>query len=187
MNEGVYPFGGGVNSPLSQLGTVYRLELNSDGMFDTGPGGIPQHGDILEIETFLRSNATTGSITKAACVWFNGDFTATNHYYHRYAQGSAASGAMGANTPYAVEVPGGADVANSYAHIRMRIFAYNSRMGHKIAQVQTSLYYNVTSCFETFGMNIWLSTNPITRVTVRTTDHPTSLFMAGSRVVMRVY
>lgn len=186
MNEGVYPFASGVNSPLAQLGTVYRLELNSNGVFDTGEGGIPQHGDILEVEAFLRSNATTGSITKAAYVWFNGDFTATNYYYHRYSQGSAASGAQGANTPYLLETPGGADVANSYTHIRMRIFAYNSRMGQKIAQVQTSLYYNVTSRFETFGMNIWLSTNPITRATVRTIDHPTSLFMAGSRVVMRV-
>ena len=187
MNEGIYPFGSGADSPLSQLGTVYRLELNSDGMFDTGAGGIPQHGDILEVEGFLRSNATSGSITKNTYTLFNGDFTATNYYYHRYSQGSAASGAAGANTPYPAETPGGTDVAGSYTHIRMRVFAYNNRMGLKIAQVQTSLYYNVTSCFETFGMQQWLKTEPITRVIVRTTDHPTSLFMAGSRVVMRVY
>lgn len=187
MNEGVYPFGGGMNSPLTQLGTVYRLELNSDGMFDTGQGGIPQHGDILEIEGFLRSNATTGSITKNTYTLFNGDFTATNYYYHRYSQGSAASGAAGANTPYPAETPGGTDVAGSYTHIRMRVFAYNSRMGLKIAQVQTSLCYNVTSRFETFGMQQWLKTEPITRVIVQTVDHPSSLFMAGSRVVMRVY
>lgn len=187
MNEGVYPFGGGMNSPLSQLGTVYRLELNSDGMFDTGQGGIPTQGDILEIELFGRSNATTGSITKAAYMLFNGDFTATNYYYHRYGQGSATSGAGGANTPYPAETPGGTDVAGSYTHMRMRVFAYNSRMGLKIAQVQTSLYYGTTSRFETFGMQQWLKTEPISRVTVRTADHPTSLLMAGSRVVMRVY
>ena len=187
MNEGVYPFGSGMNSPLSQLGTVYRLELNSDGIFDTGQGGIPQHGDVLDIELFARSNATTGNITKATYFLFNGDFTATNYYYHRYAQGSAASGATGANTPYATEVPGGADVAKAYTHMHMRIFAYNSRMGLKIAKVQTSLYYAATSRFETFGMQVWLKTEPITRVTVRTIDYPSSLFMAGSRVVMRVY
>ena len=80
----------------------------------------------------------------------------------------------------------GADVAASYTHIRMRLFAYNSRMGMKIAQVQTSLYYNVTSRFETFGMQIWTSREPITRVIVRTTDHPTSMFMPGSGIVVRI-
>lgn len=187
MNDGIYPFGSGANSPLSQLGTVYRLELNSNGMFDTGEGGIPQHGDILEIEGFLRSNATTGSITKNTYVLFNGDFATASYAYHRYSQGSVTSGAAGSGIPYPMETPGGADMAYSYTHIRMRIFAYNSRMGYKIAQVQTSLYYNVSSRFETFGMQIWVGRDPITRVTVRTTDHPTSLFMAGSRVVMRVY
>lgn len=187
MNDGLYSFPAGADSQSALLGTVYRLELNSDNSFDTGEGGIPQHGDALEIEAFVRSNATTGSITKNTYMLFNGDFTATNYYYHRYGQGSAASGAAGANTPYPTETPGGTDVAGSFLHMRMRLFAYNSRIGQKIAQVQTSLYYGATSRFETFGMQIWLKTEPITRVTVRTVDHPTSLFMAGSRVVMRIY
>lgn len=178
MNYGVYAPNSGrvVNAQLKVL--IADITLTNPGSFEMIP--IPAGFDHLEVYTALRSTASV--VADGVYLLFNRDATLAN-YRSQYMEGAGASAvAAQADTPLFVAATGATSTAGQYSQAvgylnyiaqpaltrngtvigGQRRDATNSRTG--------SYFYN------------WESTEPITSITLRTDNHPTDLFAAGSRV-----
>lgn len=164
---------------------LYDVTLGSNGAFDTNdvwPAGLPTGYERFEIETRLRSAASaTFDLTR---LYFNGDTTDANYIRNQVFGNGGTSGSDSADEPRGPHATGASSLANTFAHaltiinrpqdtsktkdsvaIQFARFATNTGAGNLDSGVHG---------------NNWESTAAITRIQLRTDNHPTDLFAAGS-------
>jgi hypothetical protein len=158
---------------------LYDVTLGSNGAFDTNdvwPDGIPLGYERFEIELRLRANIASNDI---AYLLFNNDTTLGNYRYQRQsAYGTGEFQDAGDNARVAI-IPGSSGVAD-YLNLGHVII---TRPQDSKTKNYMSLTGNRTSGTDQGVEQIlghWESTAAITRIQIRTGNHPTDLFVAGS-------
>lgn len=178
MNFGVYAPNSGrvVNAQLKVL--IADITLTNPGSFEAIP--IPAGIDSIEIVASLRS--TVAATSDSVYLYLNGDTTNGNYS----AQTLSATGTSVTTTRGDVPLlwtcsaasstsgdfgPGSATLINSsMAGIRRGGFGLALQRLDATNQIVRLTSYN------------WESTEPITNVTIRTDNHATDLFAAGSSI-----
>ena len=178
MNFGVYAPNSGrvVNAQLKVL--IADITLTNPGSFESIP--IPAGFDHLEIYTALRS--TVSAVADGVYILFNGDATAANYRY-QYIEGAGASSASGqGDTPIFIGATGATSTANDFSqavgYINYITDPGKRRNGTAIGGQRRDATNSRTG---SYFFN-WESTEPIRSITIRTDNHATDLFAAGSRV-----
>ena len=178
MNEGIFPgFSAGRPVELYLPEIIHEETLQANGAFDIRD--IPCIYDRFEIECRLRSSVS--ATIDVAFIFFNGDITVANYAHERFgATDSGISGAR-ADTPQFAEATGSTSPADSFQSGVIHI------SGPKDNKNKTALTYGGNRRTSTSGridgsLVEWENTAPITRIQIRTDNHPTDLFVKGSMV-----
>ncbi len=178
MNYGLYAPNSGrvVNAQLKVL--IADITLTNVGSFEAIP--IPAGFDHIILEGYLRS--TTASTVDVASVFINRDFTATNYRTQILEGANSVTTSANTNDNRFMAVPAANSPANEYGYGYQQwsfinssavkaayAFGYQRRgTGNSVALVGLGTTSTITE--------------PITAITVRTDNHPTDLFVAGSRL-----
>jgi hypothetical protein len=178
MNFGLYPPNSGrvVEAQLKVL--IADITLTNSGSFEAIP--IPAGFDHLEIEAALRS--TLSGTADVVYLTFNGDNTAANYASERLSSGNASLSGSRADTPAIAICCGNTATSGDYGTL-LATCSYISqplrrRESRSFSAHRRAAADNNVDLFE----HNWESTEPITSVTIRTDNHATDLFTAGSRV-----
>jgi hypothetical protein len=177
-NFGVYAPNSGrvINAQLKVL--IADITLTNSSSFEAIP--IPGGFDHLRVEVNLRSAAAVD--LDGVRLFYNGDATEANYSAQnlevtatsvvtarsdtgRFGSSTGASSTSGDFWPTIIDIP-------MYCQAGYRRSSIATGAGRRGA---TSQQINV------FAHN-WESTEPITAITIRTDNHPTDLFVAGSRL-----
>lgn len=178
MNYGVYAPNSGrvVNAQLKVL--IADITLTNSGSFEAIP--IPGGFDSLEILASLRSSEATTA--DAGRMFFNGDTTEAN-YRCQYWNATGTTVTTGAiDLAFFGEIPGASSISG-YFSTSVTVVLNSTALGKfrgrysisHIRQDATVGRDQMVGCY-------WESTEPITSVTIRTDNHATDLFVAGSCV-----
>lgn len=154
--------------------------LGSGGAFDTNdqwPAGLPAGYASFKIECRLRS--TVAATLDAAYVFFNNDTTVANYASERFAATDGAIAGARADTPQVGEVPGATSQTDDFGFVWVEIPAPNDAK-NKLALSYGGYRRSATSHRVDGAAVQWESTAAVTRIQVRTDNHATDLFAAGS-------
>lgn len=177
-NFGVYPPNSGrtVRAQLKVL--IADITLTNPGSFEAIP--IPAGFDSLQIVASLRSTAATTS--DGARFYVNGDTTDAN-YSTQHLQGTGTTATtVRSDNSFPGNMPGSSSTANDFGLITIDMPFHADTGRRRTFTTFASMRQDATNqIVRIFSIN-WESTEPITNVTIRTDNHATDLFAAGSRV-----
>lgn len=177
-NFGVYPPSSGreVRAQLKVL--IADITLTNIGSFEAIP--IPAGFDHIILEGYLRS--TKANVVDVASVFINRDFTTTNYRTQILEAASSVTTSANTNDTRFMAVPAANSPANEYGYGYQQWSFINSSavksayaLGYQRRSTGTSV------ALIGLGTNSTI-TEPITAITVRTPNHPTDLFVTGSRL-----
>lgn len=178
MNYGLYPPNSGrvINAQLKVL--IADITLTNTGSFEAIP--IPGGFDHLELRAALRSTAS--AIDDDTRLYFNANTTDSNYSVQVLLASGASTASARADTGRAFYVPGSTSTAGLYGTCYAMI-AWHAQPGlTRTSRLYTALRNDATNQAIFDLSHNWESTEPITSITLRTDNHPTDLFAAGSRV-----
>jgi hypothetical protein len=166
----------------------YEEKLTGSGAFDVTLSGISffdSNVKTLEIEVVIRS--TVSSTFDGAYLLFNNDTTTTNYYRQNL---SASAGAINTVTDASPSllafIPASASPPNSFFIGTIRVPNINSTNHRKIAYVHGAGQYETSNMRVNAGGVFWNNTSAITRIQIRTDNHPTDLFATNSEMRIRL-
>lgn len=178
MNFGVYAPNSGrvVNAQLKVL--IADITLTSSGSFEQIP--IPAGFDHLEIVATLRG--TVSATADQVHLIYNGDTTAANYSSQNLDATGTTVSTVRADTPRIGTTTGSTSTAGDFVSMVISLpqatasSVRRTTMGINVHRRDaTTQYVNIVS-------HNWESTEPVTSITIRTDNHATDLFAAGSRV-----
>jgi hypothetical protein len=181
---------GKVVQPVDEKGTgggstvAYEETLASAGSFDTGANGIPQTGDVLEIDMLLRGDVAANS--DLAYLLFNGDTTVGNYQSLVYSSDNLGTGRRTFSAPVIADTTAGNSPSNSFAQVHVRISGYSEASRLKTAIANVTLYYTSGVIQRGMWTMVWVDTDAINRIQVVTDNDPTNKFDVGSWVQIRI-
>ena len=178
MNEGIFPgFSAGRPVELYLPEIIHEETLQASGAFDIRD--IPQVYAKFELEMQLRSSvAATLDVTR---LFFNNDTVATNYGTEICIYQNATTNFSTQSFPSIGDVPAASSEANSFGQIHCTILnPADARLKTYHSQSYTRESSSGTLLVTAFGN--WENTAPITRIQIRTDNHPTDLFVTGSMV-----
>lgn len=180
-NFGLYPSGSGrvVNAELKVL--IADITLTNPDSFESIP--IPAGFTHLELVAQLRGVAA--GTEDVAYLFFNNDTTVANYHWQQFGmQNGTSSVANEGATPILTVVPAAGSPAGFFGDVRCSIpncagSQQKSAYGLQMAYEATD---NITIRNHSIAWDVAGGIAAITALTVRTNNHPTDLFTAGSRV-----
>jgi hypothetical protein len=148
---------------------IAEIENTVAGEFDFD--SIPSGYKRLIIEGYLRGDV--GAVVDVVHGYYNTDLT--NGNYHRQAQNAYNGSQATAEdaTPRIAEIPAGSSPANAYGQVRFVIENYASSLLKTCEASGVGLLSADGVQRSGFGMVWEASTDPITRIRIRTDNHPT--------------
>lgn len=177
--------GGTANIMAAEV--LYNVTLGANGSFDTNdvwPSGLPSGYSRFEIGTQLRS--TAAGTSDFGVIYFNGDTTIAN-YHRQIIEGSGStivSNYMDATGFGAVTAAG--SQADDFGFNQIWIPGPQSNKA-KQYHVFNGVQESATAARASIMAAHWENTAAINRIQIRTDNHPTDLFVAGSQVILIGY
>lgn len=182
--------GAGIGTIVTATNTItinsqwdYESILGASGAFDvTFATDIPKFDSDVEtiiIELGLRS--LVAAVNDACLVLLNNATTVTNYHRQTFGAnaGAAAVGEANDATLMAI-VPANNSPANSFWMGRIIISMVNSTSYLKVMRVHGGGLYDTADVRADSGVSVYKSTGAVTRVQVRTDNHPTDLWATNS-------
>lgn len=165
---------------------LYDVTLGASGAFDTNdvwPTGIPRGYERFEIECGLRSTAAG---LDQILLFLNGDTTNSNYRDHVVNHDTGTFIQQGDSTRVGY-AQGSDSPADGMGKLFVTILGPQTISSHKHIFCRHSNRQSATTSHNgAFGLN-WESTAAITRIQLRTDNHPTDLFVAGSSMKLIGY
>lgn len=165
----------------------YETVLGSSGSFDITLNTIATWStDVKTIEIELLLRGTVSATSDFIYIFFNNDTTLTN-YRRQVLVGSAGAGLFGTgNDPQLGIAPANTSPANSFGTFTVLINNPNSTNHIKTAKNNGGIWFDAGNNLRTEGtFVIWNSTSAITRIQIRTDNHPTDLWTTNSYLRLR--
>src|SRR5690606_22787337 len=128
--------------------------------------------DDLEIVCILRS--TTAATSDNVHLYYNNDTTDGNYQSARMFNGNTAStAATRTATPFIAQSAGASSPANYFGEFRARITCYTDTNYQRITLAENHSLRDASTIYTESFAHHWKSTSAITRIQVRTDNHPT--------------
>ena len=141
------------------------------------PGGLPLGYERFELHASLRS--TVGSNQDLAAIFLNGDTVSSNYRRINDGRNGATSNGGLADDSFCGFVPASTSQTNDYAFLTAYIPNPAGAKSKNVHCLNHCRRDGTTMDLMQIGIN-WESTAAITRIQLRTDNHPTDLFAAGS-------
>lgn len=161
---------------------LHNETLGSNGAFDVS--SISGSYDFLVLKLFLRGSDTATSDN--VYIFFNNDTTLTNYRYQRVSGASTSAAAATGDIPFIGVASAAASPSNYFGIFEVIIPAYAGST-EKILQSVASDRLDASNSITGVWTVSWESTSAINRIMVRTDNHATDLFVAGSRLQILGY
>lgn len=166
----------------------YEEILGASGAFDVTLSSIPLFDSSvksIEIEVVLRG--TVSAINEGCYIFFNNDTTVSNYYRQNLSASAGGANTVEDASPTIFSViPANSSPANSFFIGVIKISVVNSTDYRKIATVHGSGQYDTADMRINAGGVFWNNTSAITRIQIRTDNHPTDLFATNSAIRIRL-
>ena len=179
MNEGTFPgFSAGRPVELYLPEIIHEETLQASGAFDIRD--IPLIYDKFYIELVLRG--TVSAANDIVYLYANGDLTAANYSCQRAFFAGTGTFNSRADIPDMARATAGTAPADAFARSVVEIINPQDTIKTKTATTSGELL-EAAATFDRYLMSWnWENTAPITRIQIRTDNHPTDLFVKGSMV-----
>lgn len=195
-NNGTIDFNGGtgiqtvVTAPnILTFNNVWDYEeiLGSSGAFDITLNTIGTWStNVKTIEMELLLRGTVSAITDTVYMFFNNDTTITNYRRQSLAASSGVAGVATANDAIIALTSANTSPANSFGTFTVLINNPNSANHIKTAKNNGGSWLDAGNNLRTdSNFLIWDNTSAITRIQIRTDNHPTDLWVANSYMRLR--
>lgn len=167
-----------VGNKVRWVGTLLHDEtLGSSAAFDVS--SIPGDYDFLELVMNLRS---TQSAADNVIIWLNNDTTAANYRRQDLNVSSTTVAGSAADDALIGVATGSSDLANNFGELRAFLPDYAGTGRHKHVSAESNERQGASTTAIRFRRIWWESTSAITRIMIRTDNHPTDTFVTGSRL-----
>ncbi len=163
--------------------SLYDQTLGSNGAFDVDLSAIADGVNCthLELVAMLRS---TGTGTSDGVYLLHNNDSGANYRYALLYNNLATPGAVQGSIPIAGYSTASGNPPNYFSALRIFIPFYQAASYRRLSEITNSIAYDLpaTSMVRLDNMHFWSGGNPINRIQLRTDNHPTDVFAAGSRL-----